>query len=203
MNNISIHRILPDPDRLRAPVDWQAFFGNTNPVEMEAGFGKGGFLVESSGAYPDKNYLGIENVAKLAAYTADRLAKRNRKNVRLICADAHYVVSRFLPDACLSAVHVYFPDPWPKKRHQKRRLLTEEFLGQLIRVMAPGARLHFATDFEDYFQQVSGLFKQFPEFNPMDPRPWVDSRHPACVTNYEVKYRREGRPIYYALMERI
>jgi len=199
---MAIDSILLPVDRWPPPWSLKQVFGNDRPVEIEIGFGKGGFLVESSQAYPACNFLGVESAGKMAHYTAQRLAKRGIENVRILFADAHYVLARLVPEAGFSAVHVYFPDPWPKKRHRKRRLLTGEFLEKLEKALQPGGRLHFATDFQDYFEETRSLFSRFPAFKPLDPRSWVESRPERCITNYEVKYRREGRPIYYALYER-
>lgn len=195
-------KIVLNPDNLSGPLDWNEVYGSGHPVEIEVGFGKGGFLAASSIQHPGRNFLGLETAAKLVQYAAERLAKRGVENARVACVDAHYFVSRYVPDASVDAYHVYFPDPWPKKRHRKRRVLKEEFLREMLRTLKAGGRLYFATDFQDYFEQATGLFKSFPAFKPLDPAIWLDHRPPECVTNYEVKYRREGRPIYYALYER-
>lgn len=191
------------PEELPKPVDWSALFGNENPVEIEIGFGKGGFLVAMTQVCPAVNFLGIENNPKLVHYAAWRLAKRSVPNARLICADAHYILARFVPTGSIRTIHIYFPDPWHKSRHRRRRLLNAEFLPELGRVLSPGGKIQFATDYEDYFEQVQNLFAQFPLFQSQDIALWLDSRSPECMTNYETKYLEEGRSIYYALYERL
>ncbi len=198
-NLIPIEEVLLDKGSLPRPVDWTRLFGNEHPVEIEIGSGKGGFLVQRSGNFPEHNYLGLEKVWKMAEYTAGRLAKRALRNVRIVPVDAHFFLARHVKDASVAALHVYFPDPWPKKRHQKRRLISDEFLRELRRVLAPDARVHFATDFQDYYEYAGEVFERFPEFEALNPTDWVRSRPEEAITNYEVKYRREGRPIYYAL----
>ncbi len=180
---------------------WESLFGNPHPVEIEIGFGKGGFLVASSQAYPGRNYLGVETAAKMVEYAAGRLAKRDVTNVRLVCGDAHYTIARAVPERSVSTIHIYFPDPWPKKRHRKRRLLTGEFLPVLAGTLIPGGKIQFATDFQNYFEETVELFASCPAFCARNSNEWIDTRPAECITNYETKYRREGRPIYYALYE--
>lgn len=185
------------------PLEWQKVYGNSRPVEVEIGFGKGGFLVQVAQRFPERNFLGLETAAKMVEYTAGRLQKRSIPNVRLLRADAHYFLHRFVQNASIAAFHIYFPDPWPKRRHHKRRLLTPEFLQTVQRGIVPGGRVYFATDFQEYFAQIQKLFSTFPAFRALDPSDWVARRPQEAITNYEVKYRREGRPIYYALYERV
>src|SRR5439155_12681338 len=117
-----------------APLSWAHVFGNDHPVEIEVGFGKGLFLLTESQARPGVNFFGIEIVRKYQLFTANRLAKRGLGNVRLACADARVLLRDVVPAASVQAVHVYFPDPWWKKRHHKRRLFTAEFAAACARV---------------------------------------------------------------------
>jgi tRNA (guanine-N7-)-methyltransferase len=190
-----------DPD---IPLAWPAVFGNDRPVEIEVGFGKGLFLLTASEACPDVNFLGIEIVRKYQLFTATRLAMRQRPNVRLICGDARLLLARTVPPESVQAVHVYFPDPWWKHRHHKRRLFTLDFAAACARVLRPGGRLHFVSDVEDYFVMAKGLLATQPslgESPPPDPRePQHDLDY---LTNFERKFRKEGRPIYRAAYERL
>src|SRR5262249_8992936 len=149
--------------------DFSTVFGNDHPVEMEVGFGKGLFLVTASAARPEINFLGVEVERKYVLFTATRLAKRHRTNVRLVCGDARRVLPGFLPDGCVQAVHVYFPDPWWKNRHRKRRLFTEEFAAQAARVLRRGGHLHLVSDVEDYFQIMTGLLEHQPDLQRLPP----------------------------------
>ena len=119
---------VPEPPALLA---WGRVFGNNHPLEVEVGFGKGLFLVTAAEAWPNVNFLGIEVVRKYQFFTATRLAKRGLANVRLVKADARPFLRDCLASASVQAVHVYFPDPWWKKRHVKRRLFTPEFATQV------------------------------------------------------------------------
>jgi tRNA (guanine-N7-)-methyltransferase len=175
------------------PFTWHSLFGNDRSVEIEVGFGKGLFLVESSQARPDVNFVGIEIIRKYQLFTATRIAKRNLTNVRLMCADARHVLAVQVPADSVQAMHVYFPDPWWKNRHVKRRLFTPEFAAACERVLVLGGRLWLISDVETYFhvmqETVAAKTKLIAE-------PWPESPDDAGRTNFERKYRKEGRPIY-------
>ena len=182
-----------------APLDLAAVFGNDRPVEVEVGFGKGLFLLTACRSRPDVNFLGIEIERKYALFTANRLAKRGLRNVRLACADARTFLRDRLPAGSVAAVHVYFPDPWWKNRHRKRRLFTEEFAAQCARVLRPGGRLHLASDVEEYFVLITGLVEDLSAFERLPPPEAKQPEHDLdYLTNFERKYRKEGRPIHRA-----
>lgn len=181
------------------PLDGAALYGNVNPVEIEVGFGKGLFLVEQGQARPDTNFLGIEIERKYVLFTAARLAKRGLRNVRLACTDGRWFLTARIASASIAAVHVYFPDPWWKSRHRKRRLFTSEFAEQVARVLRPGGRLHFISDVKEYFDETLALLAAQGKLRPL-PVPEVTD---AGRTNFERKYRLEGRPIHRALFETI
>jgi tRNA (guanine-N7-)-methyltransferase len=195
---------LIEPPAGPAPLDWPAVFGNERPVEAEVGFGKGLFLLTASQQSPDVNFLGVEIERKYTLFTATRLAKRGLKNVRLGCADAKLFLKNHVADGSLRAVHVYFPDPWWKNRHQKRRLFTEEFVAQCVRVLRPGGRLHIATDVEEYFGIMKGLLAEQPRLRELPPPEPNDPKHDLdYLTNFERKYRKQGKPIYRAASEKL
>ncbi len=178
------------------PFAWQTVFGNDRPVEIEVGFGKGLFLVESSQARPDVNFLGIEIIRKYQLFTATRIAKRNLTNVRLMAADARHVLATQVPADSVQAMHVYFPDPWWKNRHQKRRLFTGEFAAACERVLLPGGRLWLISDVGTYFQVMTETLARQTK---LIAEPWPETPDDAGRTNFERKYRKEGRPIYRAV----
>lgn len=184
-------------ETLGRPVNLPALFGNDRPVELEIGCGKGGFLLRAARRHPDRNFLGIEWASKFYRFAADRMARWNTANVRILRTDAKNFVMQRLPPDCLSALHVYHPDPWPKKRHHKRRLLTPDFVEAVVRVLRAGARWAIQTDHAEYFAQIKAVTSVRAELEPIpfdDPEyGTVDER---TETNYETKYLREGRSIH-------
>jgi tRNA (guanine-N7-)-methyltransferase len=192
---------VPDPP---VPLDWATVFGNGHPIEMEIGFGKGLFLTTAAAACPDVNFVGVEIVRKYQLLTATRLAKRGLRNVRLVKADARRFLRDCVAAASVQAVHVYFPDPWWKKRHHKRRVFTPEFAVECERILRPGGRLHVVTDVEEYFQVMTELLAGRSELRPLPPAPAKDPEHDLdYLTNFERKFRKEGRPIYRGCYERM
>ena len=139
------------------PQSWDPgeFFSTNRLLEVEIGSGKGLFLQRQGTARPDKNFLGIEISLKYARFAASRLARAGVDNACVLHADARHVFSEILPDASVAAVHIYFPDPWWKKRHHKRRLLNPDFVAQMSRTIMSGGCLHFWTDVEETF--IAGL----------------------------------------------
>ena len=180
------------------PLDWRQVFGNDHPVEIEVGFGKGLFLLTQSQARPDANFLGIEIERKYTLLTATRLARQPLPNVKLACTDARWFLKERVADNSVAAMHVYFPDPWWKLRHRKRKLFTREFAEQCARVLRSGGRLHFVTDVADYFAETLAMLKDVPVLQAL---PLVVNDAEA-LTNFERKYRQEGRAIYRALYEK-
>jgi tRNA (guanine-N7-)-methyltransferase len=190
-------KLPPNSPRLAAApsLDWRSLFGNDCPVEIEVGFGKGLFLLTQAQARLGTNFLGIEIERKYTLLTATRLARRRLTNVKLACTDARWFLKERIAPASVSALHIYFPDPWWKTRHRKRKLFTREFAEQAVRVLLPGGGLHFATDVADYFAETIGMLKELPDLHTM-PATASDAE---SWTNFARKYRLEGRPIYRAL----
>lgn len=184
--------LLPAP-----PLDFQQIFGNSHPVEIEIGSGKGMFLVAAAIARPGVNFFGIEIERKYALFTASRIARRHLGNAKIACTDARWLLRERIAEASIAALHVYFPDPWWKNRHRKRKLMTPDFAEECARVLQPGGRLHFITDVADYFAATLQMLHEIPELMPDEPESPAES-----LTNFERKYRLEGRPIYRACFMR-
>lgn len=185
------HLLLPIQD---TPYDFQAIFGNAHSVELEVGFGKGRFLQTSALAHPDRNYVGIEWASKYYRLAASRAAKRGVTNVRYLRDDAAHTFKLALGAGSLAAVHVYFPDPWPKKKQQRRRIIQQPFLTEVCRVVRPGGRLLLATDHAEYFTWMVRECEAHPMVRVLEKLVGDEARH--GITNYEVKYREEGRTIH-------
>ncbi len=189
-------------EALPPQIDFAALFGNTQDVELEVGIGKGRFLLLAAAARPDVNYFGIEIARRFYLQALDRVAKRDFPNVRMACGDVVPLLKERLAPACLGAAHVYFPDPWPKKRHHKRRFFRPDVLEALERALRPGALLRAVTDHPEYalvIRDEVGARAAFEDAG-RDPSLWelpgMGDYTSLGVTNFEIKYRREGRPIH-------
>lgn len=138
-------------------------FGNTQPVWLEIGCGNGTALAASADRYPDRNFLGIEVHAPGVGHLLQRLAAQNSQNARILQQDALEVLRHRLPDQSLAGICVFFPDPWPKKRHHKRRLVQPGFTQLAAHKLQPGGILHLATDWEPYAEQMLTILSAEPQ----------------------------------------
>jgi tRNA (guanine-N7-)-methyltransferase len=163
--SLDLSRHLVALEALAQPLDPAALFGRARPLEIEVGSGKGLFLAAAAAGDAEVNFLGIEILAKYARYVAARLATRELANARIIHGNASDLFRLWLADNSVRAVHVYFPDPWWKARHKKRRVANEEFLANAERVLTPGGTLHFWTDVEEYFQTTVALIAAKTNFS--------------------------------------
>ncbi len=180
-----------DPRRTGTEVlDFTAIFDNINPVALEIGSGKGRFLVASAREHPELNFVGIEKSLHYYRVILARLEKAALSNVRIINFDAHQVLEKMIPDASVSEVHIYFPDPWPRPRERKRRIIREETLDQFRRILRRDGIGFFVTDHREYFDKSVPLFERMFEVTA------GEVRSGAPRTKYEAKYRDEGRAIH-------
>jgi tRNA (guanine-N7-)-methyltransferase len=168
-----------------------------SPVELEIGFGKGLHLVNASQSNPQTRYLGIEIERKYVLFAATTLVKNGIRNVRLVTGDATIFVANHVPKAILDVVHIYFPDPWWKKRHHKRRLVTLAFLNQVLDLLKPGGLIRFATDVEAYFQMTEELLPELKGVSRSTPVSADTPNHDMdYLTHFERKARLKGKPIF-------
>ena len=172
-------------------LDLREVFGNANPVILEIGSGKGRFLIGTAMERPDANLVGIEKSLHYHRVIRDRVVKRHLENVRLINHDAFLVLRDMIADATISELHIYFPDPWPRKKEQKRRIIRPEVLKEIRRVLVDGGVGIYVTDHQEYFEVAAPLIEA--EFRAERRIPGPED---APRTNYEAKYRAEGRGIF-------
>jgi tRNA (guanine-N7-)-methyltransferase len=144
------------------PIDFDRVFGRHAPVILEIGYGNGEALAAAAAAHPENNYLGIEVHRPGAGGLLRRLEAEELRNVRVILADAKEVLAERIPDESLAAVHLFFPDPWPKKRHHKRRLVQPDFAALVARKLWSGGYIHLATDWQDYAEQMAMVLSGTP-----------------------------------------
>lgn len=180
---------------LPKPIDFKVLFGNDNPVELEIGIGKGRFMAAAAQTFPDRNYLGVEYARKYLRMADDRIQKRPINNAFVVNTEAMGFMADHIASATLAAVHLYFPDPWPKKRHNKRRIFTQAFIEEVHRMLVPGGKLLIATDHADYWEWMQDVLKVQTLLEETEDRP-KPPREGEALTNFEMKYVAEGRPIY-------
>jgi tRNA (guanine-N7-)-methyltransferase len=187
------------------PSPWSAveLFGREAPLEIEVGSGKGLFLQNAALKNPDHIFLGVEVSLKYARFTAARLAKRQLENARIVHGDALRAFRELIPIDSLRAVHVYFPDPWWKARHHKRRVLNEAFLQDLVRTLEPGGRLHFWTDVREYFDASLKLIaERTPLVGPLKVPEATPEHDLDYRTHFERRTRLHDEPVYRAEFEK-
>jgi tRNA (guanine-N7-)-methyltransferase len=175
------------------PREW--FQDPAGPLQIEIGSGKGTFLVQQTALEPKASFLGIEQAGDFYRYAADRIRRHGLKNVRVLHADANEFIRFWCDDGVAAGIHVYFSDPWPKKRHHKRRVINDQSLRDFHRVLAPGGWVHLVTDhdqlwawYEDHADRHADLFDRRAFEAPASARPGE-----MVGTNYERKYEPEGR----------
>ena len=189
-------------DELPRPVTSASLFGNDRPLELEIGSGTGTFLLKEAERRPEVNFLGIEYTKRYFRLAADRLRRHEADNARVVDAEAERFLLDFLAEETLSAVHVYFPDPWPKRRHHPRRFVQPDRVARLASRMRRGALLRIVSDHAEYFRHIEKVIESSLLVR-VDFVPLCDPDSGELVgTNFEKKYLREGRPFYALAAER-
>ncbi len=176
-------------DPAAQPFDWPAIFGNANPLVLEIGFGMGGSLLQMAKAAPELNFIGVEVHRPGVGALLKLMAEDGVQNIRLFNCDANLVLADCLPDASLQRLQLYFPDPWHKKRHHKRRLVQAAFIERLRPKLRLGGLVHMATDWQHYAEQMLEVMQQAEGFENLAP----DGRFcPRPEFRPETKFERRG-----------
>jgi tRNA (guanine-N7-)-methyltransferase len=192
-------RVTPDAVREKG---WEAIFAPdlASPLSLvvEIGFGRGEFLLDLATQAPEVGHVGVEYSAKRVLKMARRLARLEIGNVRLVCATAELVVRELLALASVSAFWINFPDPWPKKRHHKRRLLQAPFAHELALRLVPGGSVHVSTDHAEYAERIDAVLAGDRLLaNALTPEPFARDVAGRMPTAYELEWRAEGRPLHF------
>jgi tRNA (guanine-N7-)-methyltransferase len=177
---------------LELPLDLDTLVSGDGPWEVEIGFGKGRYLLRRALEEPRRRFLGIEIAEEYFRILATRARRRGTRNLLAIRGEAQTLLAAVLPRGFAEAAHVYFPDPWPKARHERRRLCDAESVDLVLSLLRPGGTLWFATDFLAYGEAVEALLASHPAARV---RRWSEGWPEGPRTNYEAKYVTEGRPI--------
>lgn len=182
-----------------------ALFGNDNPVYMEIGCGNGEALLQMAAANSDRNYLGIEVHRPGVGHLLLRIEELELNNIRVLCHDAMEIITQGIAPASLTGVYLFFPDPWHKKKHHKRRIVRPAFIKDLARILKPEGTFHAATDWEDYALQMmrllnaaAGEFSNCAGQGNYSPRP---EERP--LTRFEQRGQRLGHGIWDLLFRRL
>jgi len=177
------------------PLDFAAVFGRDAPTVLEIGFGMGETTAAIAQAHPETNYLAIEVHSPGVGSLLKLIAERGLSNVHIVQYDAVEVIEHMIAPAAAAGIHIFFPDPWPKKRHHKRRLIRAPFVHVVASCLAPGGYLHLATDWEDYAQQMLDVLNQEPLLvnTVPDYAPRPDHRP---LTKFEQRGRKLGHPVW-------
>jgi len=173
------------------------------PLEIEIGPGKDDFVVHAAEAAPDRSFLAVERLRERAGKLCGKIERAGLANVRVFLGDIRFVVAKLLRPGRLHAVYVHHPDPYPKRRHAKRRLFRPDFVAQLAGRMAPGAILNVSTDVHPYAEQILECLERTPGLvNRVAPKPWLTELPGYHQSVYERKRRAAGATIHYILFQK-
>jgi tRNA (guanine-N7-)-methyltransferase len=185
-------------------LDLDLVFGRSAGRVLEIGFGDGQSLLETAYSAPNKDFIGIEVYRSGIGRLMDGLRKRGMTNVKLFSADAVAVLKEKIRDASLECVQIFFSDPWPKRRHHKRRLIQTPFVDLIAQKLRPGGRLHLATDWENYAEHMMAVISKIPQFQN-EAGAGQFSLRPASrpITKYEKKALKLGATIWDLIFKRV
>ena len=194
---LDLSRCLKLPDDLPRPWDASQLFDRVAPLEIEVGSGKGLFMQSAATSNPTHNFLGIEIATKYARFAAAKLAKQGLTNAVMVHGDAQPIFADLLPDESLAAVHVYFPDPWWKKRHEKRRVLNERFVQQVERTLMLGGSLHYWTDVHERYEETLVILAENTKLvGPLEVAERPAEHELDYRTHFERRMRLADLPVY-------
>ena len=162
------------PDNWLNPLPLAGYFGNHQPIEVDVGCGKGRFLLERARTHPEINLLGLDRMLRRIRKIDNRVRRLGYRNLRLLRMEAYYAVSYLMPAEAIRTYYIFFPDPWPKKRHEEHRLFNPRFVDALCRTLQTGGAVHVATDHQPYFEAIGTILRaeagleEIPPFQPTE-----------------------------------
>ena len=182
--------LLHEFESVTKPLRLEDLFPTPQPAELEIGCGDGGFLLEWATQHPEKNFLGVERLLGRIRKLDKKGSRANLTNLRLLRFEARYLLQYLLPAAAFEAVHIYFPDPWPKDKHARHRLIDEKFPELVRRILAPNGSVHLRTDDPEYFAQMQESFAPAKDFSSTE----TPKELAALTTEFERQWNEEGKP---------
>jgi tRNA (guanine-N7-)-methyltransferase len=190
--------IIIKQENLDGRINFSDIFGRSAPMHIEIGSGKATFLVNEAKAKKDDDFLGIEWCNKIYRYAVDRVGRWQLTNVKIVRSDAAAFIRDYIASTCVDCFHIYFPDPWPKKRHHKRRFINKANLEEMLRCLKPGGVIKIATDHAQYFEWIAQVMADQrlteTEFFPTSGA--EAEKGEWAGTNFERKYLKESRQIF-------
>jgi len=184
-------------DKKKQPVDIKELFGRSATTHLDVGFGSGDTLLAMASALPQDNFVGIEVYRNGVAQVLKNCEEQQLNNVRVICEDAVEALDHMLPAASMDRVYLYFPDPWHKKRHHKRRLVQTAFADRIARVLKPGGEWLIATDWQNYAEHMLEVLNPHPAFDNLSPTGDFVPRHTTRpLTRFERRGQRLGHDVF-------
>ena len=186
--------LLHDFQSITEPLRLEELFTQPQPTDLEIGCGDGGFLLEYAQRHSERNFLGVERLLGRVRKLSKRGQHAGLNNLRLLRIEARYVLDYLLPERAFSAVHIYFPDPWPKDKHARHRLIQPDFLPRIRRILAPAGLLYLRTDDPPYFEQMQETFRGSEEFEEESAPAFLSE----ITTEFERQWLAEGKRTHYA-----
>ncbi len=190
------------PGQLETSVDWASLFGNARPIALEIGCGTGHFVVDRAQQQPDVNFVAIDIYNKGCWKTCKKTDALGLTNIRVARAEAAYLLEKAFNQTPLSAIYINCPDPWPKKRHRKRRLVNRDFLLKAWHHLTPGGDFFFSSDVSDYAHNVATLLEQNPAYRNCLDQPVVHHLPGYPISKYMQRFLDLGQPIHYLQFQR-
>lgn len=191
-----LEKYLIDPDKIN-PITSESLFNNKNPLHIEIGCGNGHFLHQRSINYPDINFIGIELSKKRVVKSMTKAVKRSLPNARYLYGEGTTLLNSFFLDKSVDCIYLNFPDPWPKKRHAKHRIVNLEYMDAIYNKLIPGGIYFSVSDDEPYFMHILKSFESDKRFKNAFSLRYYNYYEPYEVSLYEEKWREEGRNIHY------
>ena len=186
--------LLHDFQSVTEPLRLKELFTTPQPTELEIGCGDGGFLLEWATRHPDRNFLGVERLLGRVRKLSKRAQRAGLTNLRLLRIEARYVLEYLLPEHAFEAVHIYFPDPWPKDKHARHRLINANFPPLARRILAPNGIIYLRTDDPPYFAQMEETFQGLADFQKEE----TPAEFRALTTEFERQWLAEGKHTHHA-----